>query len=115
MLEEPEVRVRHSQDLEWLYRSRAPLLLGMRIAGTFLFGGDEKHRTGKVRARLVSHREASHFPPEGTILVFQVQPAGDAGVEVAQQPPLQPTNQSVERAAGHHAAAILPRGLAKAV
>src|SRR5438477_9037266 len=77
MLEEPDVRVRHSQDLEWLYRSRAPLLLGMRIAGTFLFVGDEKHRTGKVRARLVSHREASHFSPEGTILVFQVQPACD--------------------------------------
>src|SRR5205814_8714209 len=26
MIEEPDVRVRHSQDLEWLHRGRAPLL-----------------------------------------------------------------------------------------
>src|ERR1700704_6494615 len=99
MLEERDVRVRNSQDLEWLHRGRAPLLLGVRVAGAFLLGGDEKPRAGKVRARLVSHGEASHLPPEGTILVSQAQAARDAGVQVAQQPPLQPANQSAQRAA----------------
>src|SRR3984893_3797965 len=44
MFEEPDVRVRHSQDLEWLHRGRAPLLLGVRVEGALLVGGEEEHR-----------------------------------------------------------------------